>query len=114
MAPDPRDRARLLDMLQAARDAVRFIAKTSWEDYAKNDLLRSAVERKVEIVGEAARFVSSEFADAHPEVEWRRIRSTRHILAHDYGRIDDSILWRIATIHLPQLITQLEPLVSEA
>jgi uncharacterized protein with HEPN domain len=61
------DRAYLWDMLTAARAVVSFVQGRTLEDYLGDLLLRSAVERQVEIIGEAARRVSREFQDAHPE-----------------------------------------------
>jgi uncharacterized protein with HEPN domain len=67
------DRVLLLDMLSASRAVVSFVQGRTWDDYQHDLLLRSAVERQVEIVGEAARRVSMEFRDAHPDILWRWI-----------------------------------------
>jgi len=80
-------------------------------DYQSDDLRRAAVERKIEIVGEAARGVSQVFRKAHPAIPWRRFVSQRHVLAYEYGDIDDALIWRVATIHVPELIALLTPLV---
>jgi uncharacterized protein with HEPN domain len=77
-------------------------------------MLRSAVERQIEIIGEAARRVSKEFQDAHAEILWRPIQAQRHVLAHDYGEIKHDRIWRVAEKHIPELIALLEPLVPIA
>jgi uncharacterized protein with HEPN domain len=74
-------------------------------------LLLSAVERQMEIIGEAARAISAGFKSAHPEIAWAKIGATRNILAHDYGMVKDDILWRIAAVHVPELLAQVRPLV---
>lgn len=51
---------------------------------------------------------------AHPEIPWRLIIAQRHVLAHDYGEIDHERIWRVATMHVPELIRLLEPLVPPA
>jgi uncharacterized protein with HEPN domain len=110
----PRDResaACLADMLAAAQTALEHAAGKSREDYERLQWLRDAVERRVEVIGEAARRLSQEFRDAHPEIPWRVIMATRHILAHDYDEVDNDIMWRILTDHLPPLIQQLKRLV---
>jgi uncharacterized protein with HEPN domain len=71
---------------------------------------RSAVERQIEIIGEAARGISDTFKAAHPQIPWRPIIAQRHRLAHEYGEIDDSLIWKVATVHVPALIPQIEPL----
>ena len=55
MRPEDRDAAYLLDMLEAARKVVRYLTGKTRDDYFTDSLLRDAVERNVEIVGQAAR-----------------------------------------------------------
>jgi uncharacterized protein with HEPN domain len=104
------DAAWLLDMLAAARAVQSFVAGKTSQDYEADLLLRSAVERQVEIIGEAARGLSDSFKQAHPEIPWRPIMAQRHRLAHEYGEIDDALIWSVATVHIPRLIVQIEPL----
>ena len=110
----PRERSAAVaihDMLQAAETALRYTTGKSREDYEREDLLRHAVERNLEIIGEAARRLPKEFCDQYPEVPWRAIMATRHILAHDYDEVDNDIVWRIITDHVPELVRQLKPLL---
>lgn len=111
MRPEERDAGLLWDMIRHAREAVGFVAGKSWEDYQQNVLLRRAVERSVQIVGEAANELSPEFHAAHPEIPWRPIIGQRHVLVHDYGEIEDDKIWRVATTHIPALILLVEPLM---
>lgn len=110
MRPDIRDAAYLWDMLIHAREATGFVQGMSYARFVEHRLTIRAVERCIEIVGEAARSVSPEFEAAHPEVPWRKIVAMRHVLAHEYGEIRTEVLWRIVTVHLPVLVAQLEPL----
>lgn len=68
MPPEEGDAAFLRDMLDACDRIARFISGRSGEEYRRDDFLRSAVERQVEIIGEAGRGVSAVFRDAHPEI----------------------------------------------
>lgn len=111
MRPEDPDAAYLWDMLEAAKLVTSFAAGKSLEDYRASALLRSAVERQLEIIGEAARRVSPAFQAAHSEIPWRAIVGQRNILAHDYGEIDDSRVWGVAAADIPRLIAQLEPLI---
>ena len=111
MPLDPDDPAFLWDMLDAARGVVEFVRGRSLPDYLADLMLRSAVEREVEIIGEAARKVSKGFKDEHPEIPWRGIISQRHVLAHNYGEIRHDRMWEVATIHIPALIAALTPLI---
>ncbi len=108
----PKDNsAYLWDMLTAARAVETFVQGRSVADYLADLMLRSAVERQIEIIGEAARHVSATFQAAHTDIPWRPIQAQRHVLAHDYGEIRHERIWRVATMNIPELIQQLEPLV---
>lgn len=113
MRREERDPALLMDMLQAAKRVVLFCQSKSMADYAGDLLLQSAVERQLEILGEAARLVSDSFKTTHPEIQWRGIIAQRHVLAHEYGRIEHDRIWRIVTVHIPELIEKLQPLLPE-
>jgi uncharacterized protein with HEPN domain len=111
MQPEDRDAAFLWDMLRFSRDLEQVIAGVNREAYLQDRVRQLAVERAVEVLGEAARQVSETFQHAHPEIPWRPIIAQRHVLAHDYGRIDHERLWKVATVHVPELIARLSPLV---
>jgi uncharacterized protein with HEPN domain len=81
------------------------------EAYLRNEILQAAVERKIEVIGEAARKVSTDFRLAQPDVPWQKIMGQRHVLAHDYGRIEHDRLWSVVTVHLPELIAQLRSML---
>ncbi|MHC4392282.1 MAG: HepT-like ribonuclease domain-containing protein [Planctomycetota bacterium] len=65
-----------------------------------------AVERSLEIVGGAARKVSAEFEEAHPEIPWQAIVAHRHVLAHEYGEVSQDLVWRVVEVHTPALIAR--------
>jgi uncharacterized protein with HEPN domain len=73
--------------------------------------LRLATERRIEIIGEAARNVSREFTLAHPEIPWQKIIAMRQVLAHEYGEVKHDTVFRVVTLHIPELISRLQPLV---
>ena len=102
------DLAHLWDMLQAARVAHQLCAGMS-EDQLLADLrTRLALERALEIIGEAARRVSPRARARLPEVPWRGIIGFRNVLAHEYGEIDYRRLHTVATVSVPTLIADLE------
>ena len=111
MRPSERDAAYLLDMVGAGRSVVRFVEGRTLEQYLGDELLRAGIERKIEIIGEAARGVSRAFQDSHPQVPWQKIVAQRHVLAHEYGAIRHADLWRVATVHVPAMIESIEGLL---
>ncbi len=112
MQPDDRDLKYLWDMLDAATRASEYVAGMDQQAFQQDRKTRDAVERTVEIVGEAARNVSEDTRGRLPSIQWRAIVATRHILAHEYGDIQSEIMWRIATVHLPELIAVLQPFLD--
>ncbi len=112
MRPDQANRACLLDMLHHAQGVVASLRSSSYEQYCADENLRLAIERRVEIIGEAARNVSAQFQEAHTQIPWRKIIAQRHVLAHDYGDIDPQLLWNVATRSIPELIDQLQKMLD--
>lgn len=108
MQPDPRDMARLWDMLDAARSAAEFTEELHFEDFLQDRKTRCAVERCLEIIGAAARRVSPETRESLPDIPWRSMIGLRNVLAHEYGDIRYEILWAIVQDKLGSLIRQLE------
>jgi len=112
MPPERTDLKYVWDMLEAARTVDELPCDRTLDDYERTKWLRLAVERAIEIIGEAARHVSAEFRAAHPGVAWSAIVATRHVIAHEYGDIQNDKLWRVARTHVPVLIAQLEPIID--
>ena len=111
MQPDERDYAYLWDMLDAAQTIREFTISVTMNQYMQDRKLQLAVERLVEIIGEAARNVSDPFKQSHPDILWKGIIGQRHVLAHEYGEIKQERMWAIVSTHIPQLISKLMPLV---
>lgn len=112
MPLDEADLKYMWDMLDAARRTVAFTSGVTREAYLADQLRQSAVERVIEIIGEAARHVTDEGRTQVPAVAWTAIVGTRHIIAHEYGSIDHDRIWRIATTHVPALIQALAPVLD--
>jgi uncharacterized protein with HEPN domain len=113
MQPEDRDKAYLWDMLDAARAIQEFVREQTLETYLSNRMMRGAVERYIEIIGEAARRVSEDTRQAHPEIPWRAIVGQRNVLAHEYDEVLDEAIWAIATRRIPELIAILEPILPD-
>jgi len=111
MQPEVADLAYLWDMLDAAAAVKEYVSDKTIKYYLENRMLRDAVERNVEIIGEAANQVSPNFQKEHSEIPWRKVISQRHVLTHEYGEIKHELMWKVATVNVPELIAQLENLV---
>jgi uncharacterized protein with HEPN domain len=103
----------LWDISSTAREIATYVAGRTWREFESDGQLRRAAERCIEIIGEAARNVSAGLQEEHPEIEWRAIAAQRHILAHEYGRIDARRIWRVATVHVPELAAAVDQILAE-
>jgi len=113
MQAEKADPAYLWDMLDAARAVQQFVEGKTLSNFREDRMLRGAVERHMEIIGEAAGRVSREFRAKHPEIPWRGIIGQRNVLIHHYGEINQELVWRVAALHVPELIRMLEALLPE-
>jgi len=113
MRPEQRDPACLWDMLEAGKDVVRYLGDLSLAQFLadEKDMTRLAIERKLEILGEAARRISESFQQAHPEIPWTDIIGLRNVISHQYDKVDYEEIFRIVRQRVPDLIALLEPLV---
>ena len=111
MQPEDRAPAYLWDMLQAAREVEGMLEDHDLTAFLDDLVLLRAIERGVEIIGEAARQVSAAYTAAHPEIPWRRIIGQRKLMAHEYGQIDHALLYKTAVEDIPALIVQLKVLL---
>ena len=74
-----RDDAYLLDMLLSARKALQFTRWVAWKHFDDNKVPQHAIMRAIQIIGKAARHVSTEYQEAHPEIPWRGIAGMHYL-----------------------------------
>lgn len=109
--PD-KDRLRLLDMRDAAEDAIHIASGCTRADIENSRTLQLALVKAVEIIGEAARHVSEETRALAPDIDWGDIVGMRNNLVHAYWKINYDVLWEVITDKLPPLITELNRLIE--
>ena len=104
----PEDRVRLQHMLDAANDAVEFAKGQTRRSLDANRMLTLSIVKCIEIVGEAADHVSSEFQKTCPDIPWSDVIAMRHRLIHGYYDVDPDIVWDTVQEDLPPLISALK------
>ncbi len=103
--------ANLHDIRAAARAIRAFVTGKSFADYISDELLRSAVERKFQIMGEALNRIRREEPNLLDQIrDHRDVISFRNILVHGYDAIDDRIVWNVIEDDLSRLIEDVERL----
>jgi uncharacterized protein with HEPN domain len=83
MPRDPKEMARLWDMLDAARAAVLYTGGITFDEFMRDRKTRDAVERNLEIIGEAARHISPQTRAREADIPWKPIIGLRNIIAHE-------------------------------
>jgi uncharacterized protein with HEPN domain len=113
MQRDPRK--YLWDALRAAGFLRQFAAGKTYGEYQDDVLLRSAVERQFEVVGESLSQLAKSNAGMAAQVpELPRIVAFRNILIHGYANVDDALVWQVLTDKLPQLESVVRTLLAES
>lgn len=102
------DDSYLLDMLVAARKAIRFSQNLTYEQFSHSDLHQNAIFKVLEIIGEAASRISEDTKTANPEMPWTDIVGLRNRIVHAYFEIDLDVVWKIVNDDVPALIHELE------
>jgi len=102
----------LLDIKICIESIFEYLKTTkTLADYQKNKLVRRAVEREIEIIGEAMNRILKLEPDFKIE-NARKIVDTRNWVIHAYDNVDEIIIWGVLTTHLPKLQKEIEKLLQ--
>jgi len=94
---------RIADILLAIDRCRRYVATFGSDDQDLVDMAEDAVERNLQIIGEAANHLPAEVTTGHPEIAWPQIRGFRNILVHSYFGVDVATVRDVVETHLPPL-----------
>ncbi len=107
--------AYLWDARQAIDSIVAFTRDRSWDDFQQDLMLRSGVERQLEIVGESLNQLSRRDAALAAQIpDLRQIVAFRNVLIHGYTIVDAAQVWQVATEDLPELRKTIERLMDQS
>jgi uncharacterized protein with HEPN domain len=103
----------LSDMIQAIEEMSSFVQGMIYHDFIQDTKTFRAVFASALILGEAANSIEESIQQQAPEIEWHKIRGLRNRLAHEYFDIDSQILWMVATVEGPKLISPIKQLLEQ-
>jgi uncharacterized protein with HEPN domain len=103
----------LKDILAAIESIEGFVAGMDLETFQKDDKTVSAVTRKLEILGEAAKGIPERVRQNHPGLPWKEMARMRDKLIHFYFGVDHQLVWKAITERLPQVKSEIRKISSE-
>ena len=106
------DRERLLDIVEAIERIGNQVTRGR-SVFIEDVLVQTAVIRWIEIIGEAARAISPELREAHPEIPWRQVVAMRNILVHGYFEVDVDAVWSAIEHDTPKLEAQVRAILDD-
>jgi uncharacterized protein with HEPN domain len=107
------DEALPRDMLEHSRRATNAASGRSRVDLEHDPVFLAAMERFVEVSGEAASRLSDQTREQSPNVPWREIIAMRNRLVHGYFAVDHDILWTVVTDEPPALVGAPEEMTDD-
>jgi uncharacterized protein with HEPN domain len=103
---------RLLDIAEAI-ERINKYADRGREAFENDELIQNWILHHLQVLGEAAAKISSEFQEANQIIPWSKIIGMRNILVHDYFGIDTEIVWTVVEKELPDLKASVKTLIEE-
>lgn len=113
MRESERDITRLEHILTAIDCVEEYTKGITEAQLQENRLILHATIYNVQIIGEAVYKLTTEFKQSHQETPWAVIEKMRHILVHDYFRVNFDVLWDVVTKDIPQLKSQIEMYIAK-
>lgn len=98
----------LEDIFATAADVAEFLGTQDKPSFLQDKKTVAAISRCFEIIGEAVKQFPQAWRESEPDIPWRSIAGLRDMLAHGYFKVDDSVIWDSATVHLPKLLAACE------
>jgi uncharacterized protein with HEPN domain len=102
----------LIDVLENADKAMRFVAGMTFTDFSTDEKTIYAVIRALEVIGEASKHIPPDWRIRYPAIPWRAIAGTRDKLIHEYFGVNLLVVWRTVQEDLPVLVEQVRHILS--
>ena len=100
-------------MLDKIDYVLSRISDTDYESFLRDETLKRAFVRSIEIIGEASKKLPEDVKAMQPDIEWRKVSGMRDRLIHDYFGVDYTIVWDVAANKLPDFRVRLHTLFTE-
>jgi len=113
MIVKPSDQERLEHIIEAIDRIFRFRDQLSYSDFLNNEMAQFAIIKNFEIIGETAYNLPKELRERYDQIEWRKVIAFRHILVHDYYKINTEIIWNSIENKLMDMKIEVEKMLDK-
>ena len=102
------DQLLIQDIIEAAQRIDSYTSGITYDSFIASDMVKDAVVRNFEIIGEASGRLSDSLQQKHNSIEWRKLKAFRNLLIHQYFGVDYALVWDIIQNFMPTTLAQLQ------
>ena len=107
-----KDKAYLIDVSQSMRIVVSHMGDATFEAFIVDIAKMDAVNRRLEIIGEATKRLTPSFRDQHVDIPWQKMAGMRDRLIHGYDKLELDKVYDVVTMVIPPLIPKIEAIIQ--
>ncbi|WP_428940839.1 HepT-like ribonuclease domain-containing protein [Fontivita pretiosa] len=108
-----KDKASVYDIIESMQAVLRYVRGKSFEQFQQDEQLIDAVIRRMEIIGEATKRLSSRLRQSYPQIPWQQMAGMRDRLIHGYHEVELPQIWHAVTEIVPLLLPQLQSILTQ-
>lgn len=113
MSGSQSDIARLRHIQDAIWSIQSYLGTSSKDNFMHSPMMRDAVVRQCEIIGEASRYLSDDLKKRYSAIEWKELTDFRNVLIHQYFGVDFNIVWEATQSTLPALLRNVHDILDD-
>ena len=104
---------RIEHILEAINRIETYTEKTTVIEFSQNRMMRDAVERNFEIIGEAVIHIPTQIKEKHQQIPWHKMKAMRNFIVHQYDEVEEIAVWNTIKNDLPDLKEKILTILKE-
>lgn len=104
---------RIDHILNAINEINEFVNEMDFESFMSDPKTLRAVERNIEIIGEASSKISDDVRQRYPDIPWSGMKGMRNAISHGYDQVEYESVWDVVKLRLPDLKIKLENIKAD-
>ena len=103
----------LQDILESIEKIESYTANLEFEEFLANEMVKDAVIRNFEVIGEASTHISGKLKSKYPSIPWNKVKSMRNFVTHEYFGINYDVIWETIKKSLPDLKRKISEVITQ-